>query len=232
MDTTWSPLGRGEMGRVMPRILPVVTVVFLLAAYGVAEGLWSDRWVTSAALSEAPARLASLPLVAGPWKGTDEELDARQILVGELKAHLFRRYVHETTGEGVTVLAVCGRPGPIAVHSPEVCFGGSGFTPKGARVRHKVEADGLSGPAEFWSERYEKKGALPEYLQIYYGWNDLAGWQAVDNPRLKFAPARALYKVYIVRRLAQPDEAAENNPVPAFLSLLIPQFDRCLAATP
>ncbi len=213
----------------MPRMVPVSIVVILLSGYGVAEGLWSDRWVTSPELTEAQDRLSSLPLVVGPWKGSDEELDARQIRIGELKAHLFRRYVHETNGESMTVLAVCGRPGPISVHSPQVCFGGSGFTPKGDRVRHKVEAAGLSKQATFWSERYEKKGALPEYLQIYYGWNDSTGWQAVDNPRLKFAPARALYKLYVVRRLTQPDEAPENNPVPAFLQLLVPQLDECLA---
>lgn len=214
----------------MLKTLPVVTVVVLLAAYGVAEGLWSDRWITSPALAESQGRLDRLPLAVGPWEGEDLELSSRQITVGELKAHLLRRYVHATSGEALTVLAVCGKPGPIAVHSPQMCFGGSGFAPKGARVRYEVE--GQAGPAEFWSERYEKPGALPEYLRVYYGWNDFGGWRAADNPRLTFAPARALYKLYVTRRMAQPDEPAESDPVPEFLRLLVPRLDHCMTAIP
>ena len=216
----------------MQRVLSVSIVVVLLAAYGVAEGLWTDRWSVAPELAEAQGRLSSLPQTLGPWHGDEIEMDDRTINRAELRAYVQRRYTHTGNGEAVTVLAVCGKPGPIAVHSPEVCYGGTGFVPKGTRERHKVSADGMVAPAEFWSEKYEKKGAVPEYLHIYYGWNPTTGWQAVDNPRLKFAPARALYKIYVVRHLTRPDEPAEENPVPAFLRLLIPQLDRCLTETP
>ena len=98
----------------MLKTLPVVTVVVLLAAYGVAAGLWSDRWITSPALAESQGRLDRLPLAVGPWKGEDQEMSSRQITVGALKAHLLRRYVHATSGEALTVLAVCGKPGTLA----------------------------------------------------------------------------------------------------------------------
>jgi hypothetical protein len=210
----------------MSRVLPVLAVVPLLLAYGVAEGLWSERWRTSAELEQAPAKLARLPKSVGPWRGEDGELGAREVRQAELRAHLLRHYVHAETGEALTVLAVCGRPGPVAVHSPQVCFGGSGFTPSGPRARHVVRTDGPS--AELWAERYQKSGAIPEHLEVYYGWNAASGWEAADNPRLRFAGARALYKLYVVRRLARPDEAAADGPVPDFLRLFVPALDDCL----
>jgi hypothetical protein len=217
----------------MFRLLPVLSAIPLLLAFGVAEGLWTDRWSLSPQLARAPERLAQLPRVVGPWQGDDQELDPRQVRQADLRAHLMRRYVHRDSGEALTVLLVCGRPGPIAVHSPEVCYGGAGFVPAGPRTRHAVQAEGLSGPAEFWAERYSRRGAaVPEHLQLYYGWNASGGWSAAEKPRLAFARARALYKLYVVRRLPRPDEPAEQDPIPAFLRLFLPQADRSLFSTP
>lgn len=217
----------------MPRSLPVVVVVIVLLGYGVAEGLWTDRWALSSELEQAPEKLARLPNALGPWQGQDEELDARQVDRAELRGHLLRRYVHAETGEALTVLAVCGRPGPIAVHSPTICFGGAGFAPTAARTRHLVKAESLSSPVELWSERYQKAGAaIPEALHVYYGWCTSGAWCAADSPRLHFASARALYKLYVVRHLARPDEPAEQDPTPGFLQLLMPELNRCLFPTP
>jgi hypothetical protein len=214
----------------MLRVLPVLLVVPLLLAYGVAEGLWTDRWQLSPELEQAPRRLAHLPHSLGPWQGTDDELGPRQARQAELRGHLLRRYVHPE-GETLTVLVVCGRPGPIAVHSPHVCYGGAGYTPARRRARHLVEAEGLS--AEFWAERYKKAGAaVPEPLQIYYSWNAGDGWVAAESPRPRFARARALYKLYVVRRLPRPDEPDEHDPIPGFLRLLVPPLEHCLFAAP
>lgn len=216
----------------MSRLLPVLTVIPLLLAYGVAEGLWSDRWRTSGELEQAPAKLERLPKSLGPWRGEDGELSAREAQVAELRAHLLRCYVHSETGEALTVLAVCGRPGPVAVHSPRVCFGGAGFIPSAPRTRHAVRPDGPGAQAEFWAERYGKAGPIPEHLEVHYGWNAGAGWEAADSPRLHFARSRALYKLYVVRRLARPDEPAGEGPVPDFLRLLVPVLDECLFGRP
>jgi hypothetical protein len=204
----------------------------LLLAYGVAEGLWTDRWGLSPELAQAAGKLDQVPKTVGLWEGQDQELEPRVVRQAELRAHLLRRYTHRQTGETLTVLLVCGRPGPVTVHGPEVCYPGAGFFPAQPRARHEVEAEGLSRPAEFWTERFEKGGAAPEYLQLYYGWNPGTGWAAADNPRWHFARARALYKLYVVRQVPRADEPAEQDPVPGFLRLFVPEVDRCLAANP
>jgi hypothetical protein len=213
----------------MYRILPVLCALPLLLAYGVAAGLWTDRWQVSPELEQAPQRLAALPLTVGDWQSADVELDARQVVAAELHGHLQRNYLRRSTGDALQVLVVCGRPGPIAVHSPEVCFGGAGFTPAAARTRFALEGQDSSAPAEFWEERYQKAGAaVPEQLQIYYGWNAGDGWVAVDNPRLYSPWARAMYKVYVVRSLPRIDEPAEKDPIPGFLRLFVPQLNHSL----
>jgi hypothetical protein len=215
----------------MLRILPVVIVLPVVLAYGVAEGLWSDRWQLSPELEQSSQRLASLPKTLGAWESDDVEIDPRIVRRAELRGHLMRRYVQPRTGETITVLAVCGRPGPIAVHTPQVCFGGAGFAPVAARTNFHLDAADSSTPADFWSERYQKVGAaIPEQMQLYYTWNAGKGWVAADNPWLRFAAARVLYKIYVVRTLPRIDEPAENDPIPDFLRLLMPELDRCLFA--
>jgi hypothetical protein len=215
----------------MLRMLPVVVMLPVVLAYGVAEGLWSDRWQLCPELEQSPRRLASLPAQIGTWQGEDEEVNPQVVRQAELRGHLLRHYVQPYTGEAVTVLVVSGRPGPIAVHAPQVCFGGAGFAPAAPRTRFTLDAGGGTSAGVFWSERYQKDGAaIPEQLHIYYAWNTGTGWEAVDNARLHFAAARALYKIYVVRNLPRLDEPAENDPVPDFLRLLMPELDRCLFA--
>jgi hypothetical protein len=213
----------------MLRLPPIAVATPLLLVGGLFVGLRIDRWGPPAELAEAPARLASLPQVVGPWRGTDQELNSREAEQAELAGHLLRRYVHADSGEALTVLAACGRPGPVAAHSPEVCYTGSGFTRVGFRLRRQVRAEGRSAPAEFWVERYRKAGAtIPEYLQVYYAWNTSGRWVAADNPRLYFAWAPALYKLYVIRLLPRNAEFVESDPIPGFLRLFLGQLDRCL----
>ena len=215
----------------MPRLLPILTAIPLILACGLAEGLWTDRWRLSAELEQAPGKLAQVPRSLGPWEGQDQELDDQVVRQAELRAHLSCRYVHRQTGEVLHVLLVCGRAGPVTVHSPDVCFSGAGFVPAKPRVRQVVQAEDLSSPAEFWSERYHRAGAaIPDSVQLYYSWNAGGGWAAADRPRLAFARARALYKLYVVRQLPRADEPAEHDPIPEFLRQLLPEVERCLSA--
>ena len=211
----------------MLRLLPVVITALLLLGYGVAEGLWTDRWKLYTDVDRAAESLAGLPKTIGPWEGEDVEVDPRVIRQAELRGHVHRNYVNRATGEKLAVLAVCGRPGPISVHSPTVCFGGKGFVPALPRNRFHLDSAGQGPTAEFWAERYHQSGAaVPEQFQVYYAWNNGKGWQAADNPRLEFATARVLFKVYIIRDLPRLDEQAENDPIPAFLKLFMAELDR------
>lgn len=210
----------------MLRALPILAALPLLVAFGIAEGLWSNRWATSRDVEQAAARLGSIALTVDDWDGAAAELDARQLQIGEIKGHLVRRYVHRPTGTPLTVLIVCGEPGPISVHTPDVCYGGAGYRMTGPPVKSAVET---TPSAEFWMARFIKAEAVaPEPLRILWAWNDGQGWTAADSPRLQFARSRALYKLYVVRPLSGPEEASDKDLSLAFLRRFLPEVEQAL----
>lgn len=208
----------------MSKILLPAAAFLMLAAYGVAEGIWTDRWDTSRAAEVAAARLGGVPRVVGAWEGEDQELDARQVAMAELKGYVMRRYTHRDTGGVVSVLLVCGKPGPISVHTPDVCFGGLGYTLAAPPQRRSVEAAGLPAPAEFWGGRFENRNApVPEAMTALWTWSADGRWRAPDNPRLGFARSGALFKLYVIRPVVEAGDRPAGDPgLDDFLRAFLP----------
>jgi hypothetical protein len=212
----------------MSRVCAVLTVLAALVSSGVVQGLWTNRWASTAALERATARMAGLPMTLGDWDGRPGEVDPRQLDVADVSGCLCRHYVNRRTGAVVTVLLLCGRPGPIAVHTPEVCYPGAGFAQVGGRV--KRAAPGQAG--EFWAYRFQKDAAVPERLSVLATWNAAGRWEAAEHPRAAFAAYPALYKLYLIRPVPPEDEPAEDGPSAEFLRALLPALGECLAPPP
>ncbi len=205
----------------MSRALPIVTAFAGVLVAGVVPGLWAGRWTGSASVEEAAARLAAVPAAVGDWAGRDQEVNPRERQVAQVAGFLSRRYVHARTGGAVSVALLCGRPGPVSVHTPEVCYLGAGFEEVGAPA--VVDVPGSPGD-RLKVRRFQKVGGAPVYLRVFYGWSATGPWQAPDNPRLTFARHPALYKLYVVRELAKPDEPLDGDPALDFLRGLMPEL--------
>ena len=212
----------------MRRTLPLGTALILLASYGFAENLWTGGGPQRERLQKAVARLRLIPPVIGEWEGKDQELTQRQVARAEMDGYLLRRYVNRRSQAAVTVLLVCGRPGPTALHSPDVCYAGLGYTQAGTPVRHALAA----GAGTFWVGEFHKSGPSPEPLRIYWAWNAAGAWQAADSPRWDYAHHAALYKLYVIRELRQPGEPLAEDPAQEFLSQLLPEVHQGLFANP
>ena len=213
----------------MTRAFAVLTVLAAVASSGVVQGVWTGRWARSGALERATARMADLPMTVGEWDGEAQELDERQLTVADVSGHVLRRYVNRRTGDVVFALLLCGRPGPVAVHTPEICYRGLGFQAVGARA--KLPAPG--GAGELWVARFQKEHASgAEHLRILYAWNAAGAWEAADSPRSRFARQPALYKLYVTRQLLRADEPLEEGPELAFLQALLPAAQKALFPAP
>jgi hypothetical protein len=208
----------------MKHYLPAVLALVAFVAYGVAEGLWTNRWFSSAALAEATARLQNVPAVIGDWEGTDREIDPRQVAQAEMTGYVNRRYVNRKTGAEVSVLLVCGKPGPTSLHSPEVCYPGAGFNPTGERAKQPV--DGKAG--DFWVSQFQKTTPSPETLRIFWAWNGAGAWHAAETPRVQFGHHAALYKLYVIRGLFRGDEPVADDPALEFLREFLPVVHEAL----
>ncbi len=211
----------------MTRLLPALAAIPLVLAYGAAEGVWTHRWLPDRAADEAAARLARVPLAVGDWQAEEQRLDERQVQKAEVTGHLLRHYTHKGTGAALSVLMVCGRPGPVSVHTPDVCYGGAGYALTAPATRHTVRA---SPPAAFWVGNFRKVGApFPEHLRIFWAWSAGGDWTAPDNPRIAFGRAAALYKLYVVRPITDVNEAPEKDVGADFLRQFLPAADAALS---
>jgi hypothetical protein len=206
----------------MTRMLSWSIAYAFIVLPGIVHGLWTARWQSPPALANAVARLQLVPQQIGDWVGQDEELDQRQIATAGIDGYVMRRYTNRQTGAVVSMLLVCGRPGPIAVHSPDVCFAGAGFELLAAPVKYAPLAQDGVALGEFWTTRFRKAGTTPVQLRIDWAWHAAEGWEVPHHPRLAFARYPLLYKLYVICELNQPQEGGEHEPSVVFLKNLIP----------
>src|SRR5437763_955556 len=113
-----------------------------LVGAGIVHGFWTDRWTASADVEEAAARLSDVPVRFGDWDGADVEVKPGQVGAG-VAGCLQRRFVNHKTGQSVVIALVNGRPGPVATHTPEVCYGASGYV-VGEKQEVRLDSEGGS----------------------------------------------------------------------------------------
>lgn len=217
----------------MLRRLPQLTALIILFTVGLVHGRWSGRSASPQELKSRAAAVDRIPLVLGDWHGQSQTLDERMIQVAGISHYLMRRYQNERTGDKLTVLLVCGPPGPISVHTPEVCYAGIGYQQAGPLTKQRVGAEPPLGD-EFWLAEMAKPDALvPENLRILYGWSVGGPWTASDHPRLDFGGAPALYKLYVVREDGtESASSSESDPGESFLRQFLPQLRKALPPAP
>lgn len=219
----------------MLRRLPQLIALAILFTAGLVHGRWSGRWTSSPELKSQAAAMDRIPLVLGDWHGQSQTLDKRMIQVAGISHYLMRQYHNVGTGDKLTVLLVCGPPGPISVHTPEVCYTGIGYQQTGPLTKQRVDAETPPRGDEFWVAKMAKPDALiPEALRILYGWSVGGPWQASDRPRLDFGGAPALFKLYVVREDGGAESAkpSASDPGEAFLRQFLPELRKALSPAP
>jgi hypothetical protein len=196
---------------------------------GLVQGRWTGRWSQSTVLSAAVSRLDRLPENVGDWQSRPLTLDRKQIEIGEIAGHALRVYTNRKSRHEVRVLVVCGRPGPISVHTPDVCFKGAGFEAMGAPAVERLVPSDSAKPSSFQTMLFRKGSAgTISTLQVYWAWNARGSWEAPENPRLQFAPHRFLYKLYVVREVPASEPRAEDPICQELLRQLTPQLEAVL----
>jgi hypothetical protein len=189
---------------------PILVSVSLVGTLGLVHGLATDRWGPSNQLEQALATLERVPAAFGDWSGEDVEYKPEEMVRGGIKGCVYRRYRNLRTRDSVMVLLVCGRGGPISVHTPDVCYAGAGYRPTAHAMQKDIDL-GASGKHTFRVGRYAKPdGVSQTQLEIYLAWSrDGRTWEAPQDPRLSLARSQALYKLYVVREFV-PNTRTES----------------------
>src|SRR5260221_3453786 len=98
--------------------------LLLVLATGFVHGLWTNRWKLSDEPGVSCQLLSQVAMNIGDWEGRDlSPLDEQTLTIGEIEGYLTRVYVNRQTGQEVAVMILCGRGGPIAQHTPDICYG-------------------------------------------------------------------------------------------------------------
>ncbi len=210
----------------MIRTWPAVIAFVALVLAGVVPGILTGRWGVGGRPAELAGRLALVPSVVGEWEGRSLDAAPRELEATGATGLIQREFTHRGTGQRVAVSLLCGRPGPLAVHTPEVCYDGSGFKEVGSAVRTKVPG------GEVRVRQFHKAAAVPVTLRVIYGWSAGGSWEAPENPRLHFAGRPALAKLYVVREMGRADEPLAGDPALDFLKVAAEPFRLALFPGP
>ena len=204
----------------------------LVVVSGLVHGVWTDRWASSGDLVEAANHLPLIPMNVGEWEGKEIEARPGQRAPG-VTGSLQRLYTNRRLGTSVVVALVNGRPGPVATHTPEACYGAGGY-----RVGKKksVAMDFSGVPAQFWtSDAVREKVGEQEKIRIYWAWDAGAGWVASKDAREEFPRLRhpILHKLYVLRDLNQAGASTVGpEPCEEFLKAFLPAMQGTLFAPP
>ena len=222
----------------MTRFLIPAVVGLVVAAAAVSHGSRTGRWQTLPPIGEYTARLAAVPMTAGDWTGRDIPLaDAESLPAAGIAGHLHRQYVHKTTGEAVTVLMVCGRPGPISVHTPDVCYASAGYRAIGSTDAAAVDLPGKRVTCSRLRFKPPAGRVEARDLDIRWAWCAGDGVETPNSPRISFSGKPALYKLYVIREVqpsrpgaAPTTPAAGADPAEQFLKVFIPPMEAAIQA--
>jgi hypothetical protein len=211
----------------MSRWIAFAVVFGTVVVSGAASGLHNGRWGSSRALQDAAARVDQVPLSLGAnWDVQPEKLPERAVVIADLEGYTSRRYLQRRTGAMVSVLVVCGRPGPISVHSPDICYAGQGFVESG-RARSYTPPSNPS--CQFQVLDFRKSNvANPTLLRVFLSWGSRGEWSVPAQPRFAFAGRPYLYKLYVVQELNKANEPIEGSPAAKLIEELMPQLQETL----
>jgi hypothetical protein len=185
----------------MPFWINATACTALLAgtlASGWLHGRLMNRWGQTAPLVTAADRLkAGLPQQLGPWQLV-KSLPPEDGVAAALQcaAYLHGVYTNDQTGDTVVVALVAGPSGPIAVHTPEICFSAQDYELAGDRQPFAVQ-DQRGGQHTLWQVYANARDATRPDLRVLYGWSRGPKWEAAAGPRFAFAGLPVLYKLQL-----------------------------------
>jgi hypothetical protein len=99
------------------------------------------------------------------------------------------------------VLLLCGKPGPLSAHTPEICYAGADYGPDPNQQRWKATPD-----TEFTWQSFRSKVEGRPNLEIAWAWCTDGRWNCPPTPRIAFGREPFLYKLYVVRQIRRADE--------------------------
>lgn len=222
------------MHRTLLSLIAAAVIVFS----SVAHGIWTMRWTGAKPLEEAAAKVALVPEAFGEWTSEDLSVKKRTMDQAGARGYLSRRYINRSNGQTMMAMLLCGQPGPLAAHTPMICFRATGMEPSGPDKRCSLRDDGSQDWGElFWADFVGTASGSPMRVRLFWGFSpDGLHWQAPSNPRVALAGQPVLLKVFVHREFDRgkvsesEDIAPDKDPCADFLREFLPEIAKTIRA--
>ncbi|MFZ1936727.1 MAG: exosortase-associated EpsI family protein [Thermoguttaceae bacterium] len=209
-------------------LLGIVVAFGLTIFSGVLQGRMRNRWGTSPDTVRAADKLAEVPSQFGDWKlSSTGKLGETAERMLECTGSFVREYRDQTTNDVVSVTVLLGPPGPISVHTPEICFRSTGFSAMGERKELAIRGEDRQND-QFWALSYKANDVRGGVLRVYYAWSTGRRWAASGDPRFKYADKPYLYKIQISSLLPPGADLQADDPGKKFLRSVLPVARKCM----
>lgn len=167
--------------------------------------------------------LSSFPSRLGEWECVSEEALKPEVeRTLRCYGYVNRVYWNSQTGNRVTLAILYGPRGPMAVHTPEICYSSRGRIPEGEP--HETAPRGAVSGNSFWRLGFKLPHAENADLEVWYAWSDGKEWVASSYPR--FWITDSLFKI----QLSGPsNHTDQESACESFLQQAVPALRTCLA---
>lgn len=163
----------------------------------------------------------------------ETELEVSVVRLLQCPSYVSRIYEHEQTGDVVSVAVLLGPPGPISVHTPEICYSSHDYSVFGERRLVTIQ-DASGKDHSLWEVTMKSNGLEEASQRVLYGWSTGSHWEAAEYPRFGYGGAPYLYKLQLSASLLNGKESVdESDPTQDFLSQFLVQLsDRLVDSSP
>jgi uncharacterized protein DUF3485 len=210
-----------------PRI-PVFGFALILVGtiwIGWIHGQLTDRWGTRPNVNEAATRLRQpIPKEIGAWRLLQETQFQPEIVeMLQCPAHINCVYEHQQSGDIATVAVIVGPPGPVAVHTPEICYSSRDFAIQGERRAISVK-DTDQQTHSLWELSLKSRMPSGDALRVVYAWSPGGNWEASSHPRFAYGGLPYLYKLQVSVTTNDKSGPSEFDPCQDFLGNFLSQL--------
>jgi len=158
-----------------------------------------------------------IPRQVGSWRLVDSRpLPENDRKLLEATRSWQRTYRCRESRWTVTATMVAGPSGPIAAHSPEICFRRKDFRQVSQPRRHALSP---REPAEFWFLTLAPRNFEDRAVTIAYSWHNGKTWCAPRLPRWQLAATTSVRRLQVTARHPAGVSSAARDRVTDFLRL-------------
>lgn len=192
----------------------LAVLVAMILFCGWAHGRLTGRWGYPEITNDRLLRLADFPKSFGDWTMVKEDkLHPTAAKMLECRASVVRTYQHRLTSQVVSMGLLAGPAGPIAVHTPDICYASSSYK----LVSEPTVVTIVSGDRSdsYWRTEFRAEDLHQTRLTVYHAWTKDSRWDASANPRLYYAGTPVLAKIQVAGQVRS--ESDRSDPCYAFL---------------